>query len=115
MHQPDAQIPKATLHRFATDAVHFPRHKNFDGYKAGDTVWIERDTHQRGHIHAVQTLPDKTRLYLVFAPSPEVPDFLSGVYPFMATLKQEDLRTPCIEWKPLRHSLRCLLDIRARA
>lgn len=107
--QLDAKIPKATHSRLPHDTAHFPLHKSFVGYKPGDTVYVKRSTHQRGHVQAVYTKPDKTRVYLVFAASAEVPDLRVNTHPFMATLTQEDLRSPCIEWKTLRLSLRSVL------
>lgn len=89
--------------------MHFPLSKKFEGYNVGDTVYVRRDTHQRGYVQAVYTRPDKTHVYLVFAPSSETPDLRVGVHPFMATLTRDDLRSPCVDWKPLRQNFKSVL------
>ena len=62
--------------------------------------------HQRGYIQDVYTLPDQSRVYLVYAPSKGVPDLVLGVSPYMATVGQEDIRAPCINWKALPSGLK---------
>ena len=61
---------------------------------------------QHGYVKDFYTRPDQTRVYLVFAPSKDIPDLVLGAYPHMATVEQKDLWSPCINWKALPQDLK---------
>ncbi len=104
--QPNAKIPKAALATSPSDAKYFPLPKKFAGYKPGDSVCVKRDMKQHGYVKDFYTRPDQTRVYLVFAPSKDIPDLVLGAYPHMATVEQKDLWPPCINWKALPQDLK---------
>ncbi len=107
--QPTARVPKATLDLRESDALHYPLPKKFDGYKPGDSVFVRRETDQRAYIKEVYTLPNRERVYLVFAPSENVPDFeVDGVFPFVATVGGQEIMPPCVSWHPLHQEDKCV-------